>query len=224
MFTRTRLKLLSRSNLHNKVLWLLVLNFTGSPIHPPPLGALNPMMHVSDKTTSSKIDIYDTVFTNSRIIRFLIGGSTLNVEHNSSREPNNHFAIYIYNKKKDRNSLSRLKGKCAMGPFLPVLMINCSTHHLGLTILMWVRARSIEGNLKRSNPKELKQGPNMQLGVKWYNCEVCTFRYVAWVHYNVYSTCVWALTSFVEKSTFWPNLSHNANSGETMAKRYVSQT
>jgi hypothetical protein len=38
---RTRFKLLSRSNLHNKVLWLLVLNFTGSPIHPlPPLGAL----------------------------------------------------------------------------------------------------------------------------------------------------------------------------------------
>jgi hypothetical protein len=31
----TRFKLLSRSNLHNKVLWLLVLNFTGSPIHPP---------------------------------------------------------------------------------------------------------------------------------------------------------------------------------------------
>jgi hypothetical protein len=39
VFTRTRFKLLSRSNLHNKVLWLLVLNFTGSPIHPP-LGAL----------------------------------------------------------------------------------------------------------------------------------------------------------------------------------------
>jgi hypothetical protein len=35
MFTRTRFKLLSRSNLHNKALWLLVLNFTGSPIHPP---------------------------------------------------------------------------------------------------------------------------------------------------------------------------------------------
>jgi hypothetical protein len=30
---------LSRSNFHNQVLWLLVLNFTGSPIHPP-LGAL----------------------------------------------------------------------------------------------------------------------------------------------------------------------------------------
>jgi hypothetical protein len=40
LFARTRLKLLSRSNLHNKVLWLLVLNFTGSPIHPP-IGALN---------------------------------------------------------------------------------------------------------------------------------------------------------------------------------------
>jgi hypothetical protein len=36
VFTRTRFKLLNRSNLHNKVLWLLVLNFTGSPIHPPP--------------------------------------------------------------------------------------------------------------------------------------------------------------------------------------------
>jgi hypothetical protein len=35
MFTRTRFKLLRRSNLHNKVLWLLVLNFTGSPFHPP---------------------------------------------------------------------------------------------------------------------------------------------------------------------------------------------
>jgi hypothetical protein len=34
--TRTRFKLLSHSNLHNKVLWLLVLNFIGSPIHPPP--------------------------------------------------------------------------------------------------------------------------------------------------------------------------------------------
>jgi hypothetical protein len=33
--TRTRFKLLSHSNLHNKVLWLLVLNFIGSPIHPP---------------------------------------------------------------------------------------------------------------------------------------------------------------------------------------------
>jgi hypothetical protein len=33
--TRTRFTLLSRSNLHNKVLWLLVLNFTGSPINPP---------------------------------------------------------------------------------------------------------------------------------------------------------------------------------------------
>jgi hypothetical protein len=40
VFTRTHFKLLSCSNLHNKVLWLLVLNFTGSPIHPP-LGALN---------------------------------------------------------------------------------------------------------------------------------------------------------------------------------------
>jgi hypothetical protein len=39
VFTRTRFKLLSRSNLHNKVLWLLVLNFTGSPIRSP-LGAL----------------------------------------------------------------------------------------------------------------------------------------------------------------------------------------
>jgi hypothetical protein len=46
-------------------------------------------------------------------------------------------------------------------------------------------------------------GPNMQLGVKWYNFEVCTFRYVARVYYNVSSTCVWALTSFVEKNTFW---------------------
>jgi hypothetical protein len=35
VFTRTRFKLLSRSNFHNQVLWLLVLNFTGSPIHPP---------------------------------------------------------------------------------------------------------------------------------------------------------------------------------------------
>jgi hypothetical protein len=35
VFTRTTFKLLSRSNLHNQVLWLLVLNFTGSPIHPP---------------------------------------------------------------------------------------------------------------------------------------------------------------------------------------------
>jgi hypothetical protein len=39
MFTRTRFKLLSHSNLHNNVLWLLELNFTGSPIHPP-LGSL----------------------------------------------------------------------------------------------------------------------------------------------------------------------------------------
>jgi hypothetical protein len=39
LFARTRLKLLNRSNLHNKVLWLLVLNFIGSPVHPP-LGAL----------------------------------------------------------------------------------------------------------------------------------------------------------------------------------------
>jgi hypothetical protein len=39
VFTRTNFKLLSRSNFHNQVLWLLVLNFTGSPIHPP-LGAL----------------------------------------------------------------------------------------------------------------------------------------------------------------------------------------
>jgi hypothetical protein len=43
----------------------------------------------------------------------------------------------------------------------------------------------------------------MQLVVKWYSCKVCTFRYVAWVYYNVSSTCVWALTSFVEKKTFW---------------------
>jgi hypothetical protein len=43
VFTRTRFKLLSRSNLHNKVLWLLVLFFTGSPIHPP-LGALSRVM------------------------------------------------------------------------------------------------------------------------------------------------------------------------------------
>jgi hypothetical protein len=40
VFTRARFKLLSRSNFHNQVLWLLVLNFTGSPIHPP-LGALS---------------------------------------------------------------------------------------------------------------------------------------------------------------------------------------
>jgi hypothetical protein len=26
-----------------------------------------------------------------------------------------------------------LKGKCAIGPLLPVLEIKCSTHHLGLT-------------------------------------------------------------------------------------------
>jgi hypothetical protein len=38
---KNSLQALSRSNFHNQVLWLLVLNFTGSPIHPP-LGALKP--------------------------------------------------------------------------------------------------------------------------------------------------------------------------------------
>jgi hypothetical protein len=35
VFTGTSFNLLSRSNFHNQVLWLLVLNFIGSPIHPP---------------------------------------------------------------------------------------------------------------------------------------------------------------------------------------------
>jgi hypothetical protein len=52
LFTRTRFKLLSRSNLHNKVLWLLVLNFTGSPIHPP-LGALTTTLHRGRKLSWS---------------------------------------------------------------------------------------------------------------------------------------------------------------------------
>jgi hypothetical protein len=38
--------------------------------------------------------------------------------------------------------------------------------------------------------------------VKWYKCVVFTFKYVAYVLYNVSSTCVWALTHLVEKSTF----------------------
>jgi hypothetical protein len=43
---KNSLQALSRSNVHNQVLWLLVLNFTGSPIHPPPLGALSPNQNV----------------------------------------------------------------------------------------------------------------------------------------------------------------------------------
>jgi hypothetical protein len=29
-----------------------------------------------------------------------------------------------------------MKGKCALGPFLVVLVIKCSTHHIGLTTLI----------------------------------------------------------------------------------------
>jgi hypothetical protein len=43
----------------------------------------------------------------------------------------------------------------------------------------------------------------MRLGVKWYIWEVSTFRYVAWVCYNVSSNCVWDITYFEEKNTFW---------------------
>jgi hypothetical protein len=56
VFTRTHFKLLSRSNLHNKALWLLVLNFTGSPIHPP-LGALNSIVDPSEKRSSLRAPI-----------------------------------------------------------------------------------------------------------------------------------------------------------------------
>jgi hypothetical protein len=34
-----------------------------------------------------------------------------------------------------------LKGKCAYHPFLLVLVIKCSTHHHGLTCVVWVRAQ-----------------------------------------------------------------------------------
>jgi hypothetical protein len=33
-----------------------------------------------------------------------------------------------------------LKGKCALGPFLVVLVIKCSTHLLELTIFIWAWA------------------------------------------------------------------------------------
>jgi hypothetical protein len=39
----------------------------------------------------------------------------------------------------------------------------------------------------------------MQSCVKWNKSEVYTFKCVAWVLYNVSSTCVWALTHIVEK-------------------------
>jgi heptaprenylglyceryl phosphate synthase len=58
----------------------------------------------------------------------------------------------------------------------------------------------------------------MQLEVKWYSIEVCTFRYVAWVYFNVSSTYVWVLTSFVEKITFWTEMSHIAN-----PKKYMKE-
>jgi hypothetical protein len=60
MFTRTSFKILSRSNLRNKVVWLLVLNFTGSPIHPP-LGALkytnisSEVLNTNSINTSSEV-------------------------------------------------------------------------------------------------------------------------------------------------------------------------
>jgi hypothetical protein len=35
----------------------------------------------------------------------------------------------------------RLKGKCALGPFLSVFVIKCPTHHFQLTCLLWVWAQ-----------------------------------------------------------------------------------
>jgi hypothetical protein len=52
VFTRTSFKLLSRSNFHNQVLWLLVLNFIGSPIHPP-LGALRRLLVEAEAVSDS---------------------------------------------------------------------------------------------------------------------------------------------------------------------------
>jgi hypothetical protein len=37
--------------------------------------------------------------------------------------------------------MGRLKGRCAIGSFLPVLVIKCPTHHIGLSSLIWVWAQ-----------------------------------------------------------------------------------
>jgi hypothetical protein len=42
----------------------------------------------------------------------------------------------------------------------------------------------------------------MQSCVKWYKCKVCTFKYVAYVIYNVLVLSIWALTHIVEKISF----------------------
>jgi hypothetical protein len=44
--------------------------------------------------------------------------------------------------------------------------------------------------------------PNMQPCGKWYKYKVCTCKHVVYILYNVSSTCIWALTRFVEKNTF----------------------
>jgi hypothetical protein len=50
---KNSLQALSRSNFHNQVLWLLVLNFTGSPIHPPSRCSQN--SHKNSISNSSRL-------------------------------------------------------------------------------------------------------------------------------------------------------------------------
>jgi hypothetical protein len=64
----------------------------------------------------------------------------------------------------------------------------------------------------------------VQLCVKWYTCEVRTFKYVAYVLYKVSSICVWALTLFVEKLLLRLEFAHIANPIEMEEQRYESST
>jgi hypothetical protein len=64
-----------------------------------------------------------------------------------------------YQRQKVSSGSSRhtLKGKCALRLFLVVLVIKCSTQHIGLTTLIWEWVHVHMGKLNISNPYELNQ-------------------------------------------------------------------
>jgi hypothetical protein len=69
----------------------------------------------------------------------------------------------------------KVKGKCALGPFLVILVIKCSIDHFGLTTLIWAWAQGLEkGRWRKQVHMSWIKGPKVQL---WANQP----KHVVWV-------------------------------------------
>jgi hypothetical protein len=76
---------------------------------------------------------------------------------NSVQPEGAKFGKINYSIHADRWEAWPVKGKCALGPFLVVLVIKCSTHYYELTLLLWAWAQVFRKQIEAIKSKSLRK-------------------------------------------------------------------